>query len=299
MMWQDADERNTLDSGVFMSSLTRLELGSNHLNSLPKTFQNLTVLQTLNLSRNAFNKLPSQLLNLSSLKTLNVSNNTLSDLPKQLGALRNLQTLDASFNSISSLPLSISVCAGMQTLSLQHNNISELPQAFFLLTNLTVLSVNHNPITIFDEDFAMLNKLRRLLINHTQIKRIPTTVEYMCSLKEVRANAARARARRAHGPSSCPPPVVVDFKRQPPPPLTSPLSDLRERHPQHQQTRRACRHALVAGEAVYAAARRYRFCLIRGSCFAAAGVEPGGDQRRPLEGAASEDIGQEGYVCVT
>ena len=39
--------------------------------------------------------------------------------------------------------------------------------------------------------------------------------------------------------------------------------------------------------------------LIRGSCVAAAGAEPGGDQRRPLEGAAAEDIGQEGYVCVT
>jgi Leucine-rich repeat (LRR) protein len=77
---------NTLDSGVALSSLTRLELGSNQLTSLPKTFGNLSVLITLNLSRNALNKLPTQVLSLSSLKTLIVSNNTLSDLPKQLGA---------------------------------------------------------------------------------------------------------------------------------------------------------------------------------------------------------------------
>jgi Leucine-rich repeat (LRR) protein len=62
---QDADELSTLDSGVALSSLTRLELGGNQLSTLPKTFGNLSILISLNLSRNAFNKLPSQLLSLS------------------------------------------------------------------------------------------------------------------------------------------------------------------------------------------------------------------------------------------
>ena len=118
-----------------LSSLSRLDLGSNDLSSLPvDLFSELSSLTWLSLSFNKLSSLPADLFSgLSALNTLNLSYNKLSSLPADIfSEVSSLRTLNLSSNKLSGLPADLfSGVSSLSWLSLSFNELSGLPVGIF------------------------------------------------------------------------------------------------------------------------------------------------------------------------
>jgi len=93
------------DQSSYNSHLTKIDLSSTKIDSLPEKFFNMSHLQYLNISNNSLSELKffsNCWLNL--LQELNLSHNSLEEIPSELFSASFLQVLNVSHNSITSLP---------------------------------------------------------------------------------------------------------------------------------------------------------------------------------------------------
>jgi small GTP-binding protein len=131
-----------------------LNLGNQHLTSLPPEIGKLTSLTNLNLDNNQLTSLPPEIAKLTSLINLDLGNNNLTSLPPDIGKLINLKYLRLSFNPLTSLPLEITRLTNLIILNVAGSKLTTLPMEITKLTNLTALGLGGNPLPIPPETLA-------------------------------------------------------------------------------------------------------------------------------------------------
>ena len=124
----------------YWSNVTKLDLSSNLLKSIPSCLLELPHVKQLNLSNNKLGEIPNVPAWPICLTTLNLSHNMLTNLPSCEAA--NLLKLDLSHNNFVNVPHCVGNFTKLLSLSLSHNSdILELPDKMGRLKNLTELKL--------------------------------------------------------------------------------------------------------------------------------------------------------------
>jgi Leucine-rich repeat (LRR) protein len=137
-----------LDRFGKMVNLTRLNLNSNLLQSLPSSLTRLVNLEFLDASRNYIKELPEKFVALSKLKILILSYNEFYQLPPDIGNLTNLEKIFLHNNQIQRIPVSFGKLPALQFASLGYNMIEIIPDALKDLTTITDLQLHNNPLRV-------------------------------------------------------------------------------------------------------------------------------------------------------
>lgn len=107
---------------AFSSTLTTLDLNSNMIEKLPRTFCcKMTKLKLLFLKNNRIETLPIEIKFLSSLFDLNISNNRLRMIPSTFSDLKSLRHLNVANNNLSQLPAFRSEDIRLMSLDVSNN----------------------------------------------------------------------------------------------------------------------------------------------------------------------------------
>ena len=152
----------TVNIKFWPSSLQFLDLGDNHLVSLPDGLQH-TNIKHLNMTNNSLNVFNTKGEILKNLETLDLSRNRLLNLSESTFTFfPRLLHLNLEYNGVS-LNLSYNYFRGsskLKWLNLAHNKITALSQLFFAdsLNSLETLNVSYNPI----------NEVQQLAVNFSE-----------------------------------------------------------------------------------------------------------------------------------
>jgi Leucine-rich repeat (LRR) protein len=103
----DARSSRIFNRLITLTSLTKLNISYNELDSVPPEIQNLKFLTFLDLNSNNLSSLPPEIGNLTALITLNLRNNRLTSIPDEIGNIRCLKTLNLQGNLLRTLPRNI------------------------------------------------------------------------------------------------------------------------------------------------------------------------------------------------
>lgn len=123
------------------TSVEKLILHRQELDSLPPSIGQMTNLQHLVLDGNNLQTLPEEIGNLKKLKYLSVKFNELQTLPKSIGSLESLMELDLDHNELELIPESIGELQNLQYLTIGKNRLKRLPFRLVECTRLVELDV--------------------------------------------------------------------------------------------------------------------------------------------------------------
>ncbi len=106
--------------------ITRTDVSSQHLTSLPSDVLLQVNLQELNISHNDISgALPAEIRKLSKLKILYANDNRMTGVPAEIGQLSQLEMLSFKNNQLTGLPHEIGNLTHLKELDLRGNNIAE------------------------------------------------------------------------------------------------------------------------------------------------------------------------------
>jgi Leucine-rich repeat (LRR) protein len=139
-----------------ITNLKSLDIGHNHLTSLPLSIGNLQTLESLYLDMNRLTSLPESIGNLRSLKILDLDENQLTNLPETIGNLQNLEDLRVAHNKLTTLPDTIGNLRSLDTLYLEGNRetLESLPPSF-------------SQLRLQNEPLNDMTQIRQLISRHT------------------------------------------------------------------------------------------------------------------------------------
>ncbi len=172
----------------YLSSLQELRVGGNQLDSLPAELGYLSSLQELWVGGNQLTSLPAEVWHLSSLQTLHVANNQLTSLPAEVRHLSSLQTLWVGGNRLTSLPAELGHLSSLQYLEASNNQLTSLPAELRLLSSLRMLDVAHNQLTSLPAEVGYLRFLEELYVDHNQLTSLPAELGHLSSLQYLEAS---------------------------------------------------------------------------------------------------------------
>ncbi|XP_035662969.1 insulin-like growth factor-binding protein complex acid labile subunit [Branchiostoma floridae] len=155
--------------------LTRLNLSSNKLTTIPTPLTSMASMTMLSLGGNPLGQIqPGILQSMPALHTLELEKVGLSYLPSGTFSNSSLTHLNLAFNKLQGLPMDIFSGTALRVLQLQGNQFSQFPRAVAALSSLELLDICHNAITVLEpvEDFSRLTKLTRLLMHDMGLRRI-------------------------------------------------------------------------------------------------------------------------------
>ena len=201
-----------------MRMLTRLQVDSNDLSSLPEGLGNLTSLVSLSASRNALVRLPDSIGDCKSLRHLDVCRNKLMRLPESLFAgcaaleelwardnqlvfmpgrpgipktirlAKRLRKLDVGGNRLTSNSFPpLDALVALEGLWLSDNNLTHLPKGLAGCANLRVLKVDGNRLESigFDEDgIPAMRSLEILSAKDNALQRVGRALGRSPTLRE-------------------------------------------------------------------------------------------------------------------
>ncbi|RLN95717.1 hypothetical protein BBJ28_00005315 [Nothophytophthora sp. Chile5] len=131
---------------LYCTQLTRLNLSSNALRSLPTEIAHLRRLEALDLGFNALLELPDELTQLPQLAELSCAHNQLQRLPLRLGKLAKLTSLNVESNRLSRLPTSTMELSTLKALYASDNLLTKAPPAVQRLH--CFCDFSNNPFTV-------------------------------------------------------------------------------------------------------------------------------------------------------
>lgn len=161
-----------------------LDLRENVLGLLPEALLSLphfVTLSRLNLDSNLLTSLPDVLGTLANLRSLSARSNRFAHVPPCILQLDRLEKLDLSDNEITSLPLSIANMRSMAKLRLSKNKLRKLPSSIICMASLKLLAVKDNPL--ISPPCTFLDNTDHL-VEH---------LEYLYSLQEMNVAATKFR----------------------------------------------------------------------------------------------------------
>ncbi|KAK7083871.1 hypothetical protein SK128_014826 [Halocaridina rubra] len=169
-----------------LAELRTLDLGENHLTSLPVTLLHpMRKLTTLDLSTNKITEIRPGLFKESSINVINLKYNEIKEVPSEaFNNLLFLHTLDLSHNGIRSIGdaafLNIIL---LHILRLNNNMLPSFKKEYFRLTlpasvtELRILDLSNNDITFLQpQAFQLHAKLTWLSLSHNRLSFIPSEI---------------------------------------------------------------------------------------------------------------------------
>ena len=168
-------------------SLSRLEillLDGNQIKDLPSSISQLSTLVVLDLSNNELQVFPPDFCDLPNLKVLIAHSNELLTLPTDMGRLANLECLDLSSNKLGMIPVSVCTIGGLFSLKLSSNRLSYLPQSIGALTKLEHLDISYNNIWV-SLRIKFRTSIPISILTHLHRQEIPDSMaqaQKLCSL---------------------------------------------------------------------------------------------------------------------
>ena len=144
------------------TTVTKINLSNNQLESLPVEIGNLVALTILDLSNNQLQALPVEIGNLVALTMLYLSSNQLQALPVEIGNLVALTTLNLFNNQLQALPVEIGNLVALTTLYLSSNQLQALPVEIANLVALTTLDLSYNQLQALNLPNSMINRSHQL-----------------------------------------------------------------------------------------------------------------------------------------
>ncbi|GLJ26929.1 hypothetical protein SUGI_0527090 [Cryptomeria japonica] len=164
---------------------TVLDLSGLMLHSLPETLQKLSSsVVKLDLSNNNLETLPEAVASLVNLASLDLHSNQLTSLPDSIGRLVKLKVLNISGNMLAALPDGIEACCAMEELIADFNQLTRLPEGLgFELVNLQRLSVHSNRLNRLPYSTSHMMRLRVLDVHLNHLGSLPTDMENLTNLE--------------------------------------------------------------------------------------------------------------------
>jgi len=164
-------------------SLENLNLRNNMLTHLPSSFNNLSCLKTLDLHGNKFNKI---IVNLSkSIKNLELGWNNFNLFPGVVKTLSHLVKLGIGGNKINEIPEWIGTFQDLRDLDLYDNKISRLPSSIGTLNSLESLNLRNNNLSKLPQSFKNLKSLKKLNLSWNNFRTLPDCISKLSSLEEL------------------------------------------------------------------------------------------------------------------
>lgn len=153
-----------------LTSIRKLALSHNNLQSLPEELGALKRLEILLIDHNNMNELPASIGKLESLRVLNVSGNKLSELTLDFSSLQKLRIIEAHSNLINVLSRDIHKLTKLESLDISNNKLSTLPSELFALEGLFKLNVASNRLSDLPQSFGGLTSLVELDLSCNEIQ---------------------------------------------------------------------------------------------------------------------------------
>jgi Leucine-rich repeat (LRR) protein len=175
-------------NAAHLTSITRLDLNSLCLKTIPPEIGQLSKLTQLDLSYNQITSIPDAIGQLSQLSQLVLSNNQITSIPDVIGQLSQLSYLHLSTNQITSIPDAIGKLSQLSYLYLNNNQITSIPDAIGKLSQLSQLVLSNNQITSIPDAIGQLSKLSYLFLANNQITSIPDAIVKLSELSYLHFN---------------------------------------------------------------------------------------------------------------
>ena len=180
-------------------SLTQVSIcGNPHLKRLPEEIGKWTSLEKLFLNDNGLETLPKTIGELASLTRLYANNNKLESLPESVGALSQLQELYVADNHLRSLPSGISNCTSLGKLFAPRNQLTSLPQE--LPSSLELLNLSSNRVVEVPAALiCTLCALKFLHLPNNQLEDFPFSSLQSPELRIFDVSAGNEKLAKARG----------------------------------------------------------------------------------------------------
>ena len=153
-----------------LNKLQFLYLSANPIQYMPETIGELDSLERFFIHTSQIQEIPLSIGDLTELKILYLYNNQLTFLPESFGDLSKLEELKIANNSLDSLPNSFGNLHNLKYLDILNNNIQNLPANFEELTELNYINFFNNNLNYFIENLADFEELEILNLENNSIQ---------------------------------------------------------------------------------------------------------------------------------
>ncbi|CAL8105708.1 unnamed protein product [Calicophoron daubneyi] len=158
-------------------SVVELDLGSNHLVTLPSEIRELHSLEVLRLNFNQLEILPDELNMLSKLRILTLDSNHLCRLPDNLSDMVSLQELNVVCNRLTTFPKTMGSLPKLKVIKAGENDIREVPPELGNLPVLQDLYLNDNPnLNSLPAELSLCKTLKILTLENCPLCDLPPPI---------------------------------------------------------------------------------------------------------------------------
>ncbi len=159
-----------------LTELTRLNLNSNSIKTLPVEIWGLPKLVDLDIGGNELTTIPSDIGNFTELTALVLAGNLLTTLPDEIWSLTKLTKLYLGSNFLGSIPSGISSLTLLTELFINKCGLSTLPDELWTLTNLRELNLSKNQLTSVSDNIEKLVNLTNLDFRSNSLSNLPLSI---------------------------------------------------------------------------------------------------------------------------
>ena len=191
------------------TTATRIYLGLNHLEELPKDFGSLVNLTCVSLRLNKLKDLPASFAKLTKLRDVNLSSNCLTRMPTALKSLSSIEFLKLDDNPFEETIEFPSNWNGLKFLSFSGCNQDMISPTINSLTDLGVLNIGNNywktlpnldglanlefldmsdmivPLQKFPDSLANLRSLDEIQCQNSGLRHLPEWIDNLRSLRQL------------------------------------------------------------------------------------------------------------------
>ncbi len=166
-----------------MSNLKSLDIGCNHLTSIPIELAECREIKELSLYRNRLTEIPKEIFSLPKVSFLDLGGNRLQDIPVEISNLDFLSCLSLSYNILEKIPEGISHISTLESLTLSGNKIESLPTDLFELSKLRNLKLWKVGLKNISPRIGLLESLEKLFLGSNEVSFVPQEIG---SLKDIK-----------------------------------------------------------------------------------------------------------------
>lgn len=173
-----------------LTSLTRIDIGSNDFRELPEVIGCMINLKELLIDGNKISRISANVKNLKKLIHFEAGDNRLRSLPQEISNWTNVEVICLTKNDLENLPEAFGEMKSLVSLKLDDNELQELPACIGNLTNLEEIMLSHNDLYCLPSSIGFLRKLKIFTCDENTLRELPDEISSCVSLKilSVRGN---------------------------------------------------------------------------------------------------------------
>lgn len=173
-----------------LTSLTRIDIGSNDFRELPEVIGCMINLKELLIDGNKISRISANVKNLKKLIHFEAGDNRLRSLPQEISNWTNVEVICLTKNDLETLPDAFGEMKSLVSLKLDDNELRELPACIGNLINLEEIMLSHNDLYCLPSSIGFLRKLKIFTCDENTLRELPDEISSCVSLKilSVRGN---------------------------------------------------------------------------------------------------------------